>query len=854
MECCAALNSFQKSFSFPGCLHFSCLFLLFFSVYDTTLDETTLAENKPATMSLAACGVDALWTPLSTPPFTGKLKTTPEDFIVVEVDPSGQRTDCDAYDFDKAAATAESAKEAPGDDNDALGKVEVEEEEGCESTTVAPLRLLSFLNEHDGNLLHTLGDVDSVVARSLELTEAQLRALLISVKGTSIPDNGSDSSEVRWWEKEYSLGTAYTKDQRRLLHYGVRARYTHIRSRARTVEANLSASSASSEPLQEVYAMLDPHFVLFVFLFGAGVATRLATWATRTARAHLEHTNLSDDEVAQLNEFHVSLDGAAGGERTRAGAPDSVLYTSFRDVPLTAAAEEGGIGTISAKELRRQFHEVLRRFYPYVRCQVTDGRVALRYQPSRPHAAASSSASASNATTAHLSGVRRPRDENESGGGSRNDGLSSSVYTYLIVRKRNVDVMELASLLGERFHVKDTFICFAGRKDKVGITYQRCSVPGDHSAIARKSDTAGDATPLVTLRWPSDPLQSFVDVLHCSRVPRPVPLRIGELRGNFFTIALRGVHFVGGHTDISSTPSSSSLQLPSPGEAVIQRFNDVAKRGFVNYFGQQRFSESISALHDHTGLYLFAGQWVAAVRSVFRTCPELYDSFPEKMDVRFVPPNARDAVRMTHALRQTYRMYFGEHLLTRDDVQQPSALWTRVCEKAVCESVPFAIRSMWVSAAQSVFFNVCASHLARRLSSTTISMKDCGLSTEAEDSEGSTVWGVSTPVGGYPVERPDIHGPEPASVAALRAEAQAYALSVLHLRKEQMLEQRKVAGVPVPGSWRAVFVRPRDATAEVVPGAGAEGDGVAVKMSFFLPPSSYATSLVREVMGTAEWL
>lgn len=146
-----------------------------------------------------------------------------------------------------------------------------------------------------------------------------------------------------------------------------------------------------------------------------------------------------------------------------------------------------------------------------------------------------------------------------------------------------------------------------------------------------------------------------------------------------------------------------------------RRLHVLERNGFVNYFGQQRFSENISDATDHTGVHLYAGDWVRAVKSVYRPAPFVYNSFPQSMELRCVPGNSRDMQHMTTALKFSYKSFFSERELDAErDVQQGSPLWASVCEVGLSK-VPYALRSMWVHAAQSVFFNVSASLLLESL-------------------------------------------------------------------------------------------------------------------------------------------
>ncbi|EPY23654.1 tRNA pseudouridine13 synthase [Strigomonas culicis] len=392
----------------------------------------------------------------------------------------------------------------------------------------------------------------------------------------------------------------------------------------------------------------------------------------------------------------------------------------------------------------------------------------------------------------------------------------------------------MRQLLSHHLQVQEGQVCVAGMKDKRAITWQRCSAPAAAAALP------------TLLRWPSDPQHSYV-VLHASSHARgvvyPAPIQLGQLRGNYFEITVRDVRGAG---SAAAAPARALLE---------RRLRWVAAHGFINYFGQQRFSESVRSLQDHTGLLLVRGRYVAAVRSLYRGCPALYDEhFPDRMDARHVPGSARDAQAITQALKQACRQYFqdgarqqGEGPLTRDDVAHESPRWQRICERAITAGVPYALRSMWVHAAQSLYFNVTASCLAARLQE--------GHAAEGEEAEeeATLLLQLQLPLGGYRMApRPlTATGAAAARLEGLVGAASTQALAALALSREALYEQRRVAGVPLSGGCRHFLVRPTEAHLGL--SAAPLSTGLDLQARFFLPSSSYATVLLREIFGNDVW-
>ncbi|AIO01240.1 pseudouridine synthase, putative [Leishmania panamensis] len=940
---------------------------------------------------LRACGITAFLTPL--PPLTlsstpcsdgarlsaeatdlvttpvgcaaGDLKNVPEDFVVVEVDPTGQRTDAEDYNF--LSVSPSSPRSCGADD-----PVDRGAKENTFSREEAALRLLppvlspqvkqpgtgsrsmqalrDMLTERTPELQRYFGTVAEMETRvSSAFTQTTLSLLLRDIRAaaqgssTVQHDAGSTTScavaaSLPWWRTPaLTLGHFAEKRERQLVHLMVRWRFPHLRSCADApsppcaTDALLSGGNNASV----ISCSVDLHYVLFCATLGNDAGLCIARWSVEAQTAR-QAGSLSDEIRAELREFFSKDDSEAWSpSRARmSAAAKGVCCTSFdslaeamrrqppHEAVMSAAAES--IPLVSNKDVRRQVHELLRRFYPFVSCYVREGRVTLRYR-TPPDDSSSSSGRDKKLTN---SSTARPVSSTGPGGGARRtraemednseDALSllaapvllsaTPAYVHIVVRKRNLDTAEMRQLLAEYFAVKDGFVCVAGMKDKKAVSVQRCSVPvvttGEAQRRIRALLTSTAAFQPVTLRWPADPQQSYAVLLRASASSAPVHL--GQLSGNWFSLRVRNVRWAG-EADLkrwAAPPQTTTLEHtpPPPFEnaqqrrelraALQHRFARCAEVGFINYFGQQRFSETIERVDDHTGVHLFAGRWVVAVRSLYRACLDVYNAFPDKMEARFVSGNSRDAQVMTHALRQAYRMYFSEYPLSSADVQKESDVWTRLCEKAITEGVPFYLRALWVHAGQSVFFNLVASYVVSRgMASAAAASRqnDCGdhqaATSAACTNPGSSpserafaplsldvLASVQLPLGGYYVDRvvADSTHLSDSSSAVLWTQwkdaAIQHTLQELRWTLAQAFEQRRVAGVPVPGSWRALVARPTDASLDWEAEASAEAQqGVCLdcgagevyhsvmRLSFVLPSSCYATVFLREVLGCDKW-
>jgi tRNA pseudouridine13 synthase len=155
-------------------------------------------------------------------------------------------------------------------------------------------------------------------------------------------------------------------------------------------------------------------------------------------------------------------------------------------------------------------------------------------------------------------------------------------HWYVRIRKTGANTAWVAEGLAAFLGIKDFDVSYAGRKDRHAVTEQwfSCRVPGK-------------AVP----DWGALNLQG-VEVLQAERHDKK--LHRGEHAGNEFVIRL--THLQRDAGDVSDDPSEKA--------DLTQRLERIARWGFPNYFGEQRFG------HDGSNLaaadVLFAGGVVRA--------------------------------------------------------------------------------------------------------------------------------------------------------------------------------------------------------------------------------------------------
>ena len=124
-------------------------------------------------------------------------------------------------------------------------------------------------------------------------------------------------------------------------------------------------------------------------------------------------------------------------------------------------------------------------------------------------------------------------------------------YCQFTLYKENKDTMDAINLIARMLHVRPNLFTFAGTKDRRAITTQRICV----------------------YRVPAEKLYKLNEKLRNVALGNFTytknNLRLGDLSGNHFTIVLRNVE--------------------NRKEEILASMESLRDKGFVNYFGMQRF-------------------------------------------------------------------------------------------------------------------------------------------------------------------------------------------------------------------------------------------------------------------------
>ncbi|XP_045686048.1 pseudouridylate synthase 7 homolog-like protein isoform X1 [Phyllostomus hastatus] len=169
------------------------------------------------------------------------------------------------------------------------------------------------------------------------------------------------------------------------------------------------------------------------------------------------------------------------------------------------------------------------------------------------------------------------------------------IYTAFTLQKENLEMFEAVGFLAVKLGVIPSDFSYAGLKDKKAITYQ--------AMVVRK------VTPERLKNIGKEIEKKRMSVFNIRSVDDS--LRLGQLKGNHFDIVIRNL----------KNQINDSVNLR---ERILEAIESVKNKGFVNYYGPQRFGMGKKVRTDQIGLALLKNQVVKAVK-LFLTPEDLDD-------------------------------------------------------------------------------------------------------------------------------------------------------------------------------------------------------------------------------------
>ncbi|KAF5849061.1 hypothetical protein GGP41_006021 [Bipolaris sorokiniana] len=236
---------------------------------------------------------------------------------------------------------------------------------------------------------------------------------------------------------------------------------------------------------------------------------------------------------------------------------------------------------ITDKDMRTKAHQSLRRIFPNLLESAMENDQSIRIKATPP----------AERKNKRAKGGNRDREDQ----GRRRGGLDweelGGEYLHFNLYKENKDTMEVVGFLGSKLNCGAKGFGFAGTKDRRACTVQRLCV---------KRQTA-------------QRIQSFNKVLFNAAVGdfqhSHHDIKLGNLMGNEFTITLRDCHFQ------SEEGLDFEQRQKLANDVVRKAITDFSEKGFINYYGLQRFG-SFAASTDAIGRKMLQDDLKGAVEDL----------------------------------------------------------------------------------------------------------------------------------------------------------------------------------------------------------------------------------------------
>ncbi|XP_071778833.1 pseudouridylate synthase 7 homolog [Centroberyx gerrardi] len=391
---------------------------------------------------------------------------------------------------------------------------------------------------------------------------------------------------------------------------------------------------------------------------------------------------------------------------------------------------------------------------------------------------------------------------------------SRGSFCHFVMYKENKDTMDAINVLSKFLRLRPNLFSYMGTKDKRAITVQEIAVlkiTAERLAHLNKC--------LMNFK-----LGNFCYKNH--------PLKLGELQGNNFTVVIR---------NISGTQ-----------EQVQQAMTSLKATGFINYYGMQRFGTTAVPTHQ-VGRAILKNDWNEVVDLILKPRPGAEKGYLVRCREEWAKTQDPEAALKKLPVKRCVegQLLRGLSMYGKKNIITAFGL------------IPRNNRLMYIHSYQSVVWNTMVS---RRIEAFGLKAVEGDLVLRggtahvlsAEEAERHSIHDTVMPLPGFDVIYPSHHVGK-----GYREMLSADGLDIDHMR-------HKVKDYSLAGAYRRILIRPSDVSWEVIqyddpriplvhtdvekledkpaPVFNKEGKYRALRMEFSLPPSTYATMAIREVL------